>query len=161
MEGKGIVMDKKLIIDQLISTPEIAAHEEDCAVRFFIGDSNKSEQPSGRYRFVPTPLDVPNMFPDDKGVAKLKQDYGIPDHVRGFIRNTWSRCVNCSKIQPAGSLMLWVADGLLPADDYDLFIAHCNGPHSSGWCVECFPKPSAPRPTLAGFWAFLCGNYKE
>jgi hypothetical protein len=52
-------MNKKLIIDQLISTPEIAAQEEDHTLGMIVADSNKPVQtPFLDFRYLLRKIDV-------------------------------------------------------------------------------------------------------
>lgn len=64
------------------------------------------------------------------------------------------RCSNCEKLQPGGSLMVWVPDGVRPDDPAwsvtEMARAVTFNGSGSGWCLSCAMSLGKPKP----WWRF-------
>ncbi len=81
---------------------------------------------------------------------ELAADVGALKELRPQINDAF-RCAECSKMQPNGSLLYYVPDGVRKTDDPELVREiverHRFNGHGSGWCAKCVPKE--PQPVLA------------
>lgn len=79
----------------------------------------------------------------DEKAARLN----IIPELRPQLTDHQFRCAQCSKMQPAGSLLFYLPDGLRKTDPVEIIkerieASRWNG-SSSGWCASCVPKAKA------------------
>jgi hypothetical protein len=82
--------------------------------------------------------------PDKVPVDELAKSYGLVDGLKCEVSRSSYRCAECSEMQRAESLEVWVPDGILLGDpawsvsEKAREMAY-NG-NFSAWCMECAQK---------------------
>lgn len=93
---------------------------------------------------------------------------GVPSYFKCETDFGQFRCANCSMMQPRGSVLVWVPDGLRQSDPEwaarEAARQNAYNGHVSGWCKECVRQwvPQAPegpkrKPLLARLLTSLSG----
>lgn len=106
--------------------------------------SEMAENIESGVRFEMVPVPPPTRTP----VHDIGETLGLCRGIRAERRHSQYRCESCNKMQPAGSWMAWVPDGMRRSDPVWSFeeAARQNAYNGSmsGWCLKCAPKASRP-----------------
>lgn len=105
--------------------------------------------------------------PEKAPVQALADRLGLCAGLRAEESKSSFRCSDCFRIQPSGSTMVWVPDGVCRGDPAwsvtEAARRNAYNGHASGWCLRCAAKLSkgvTAEPTTAqqkrpGFWGRL------
>lgn len=109
-------------------------------------NGSNGEGGGGGWKFEPVPP------PAKAPVQELAESLGVCVGLRveKSLGGQW-RCACCSRMQPAGTWLVWVPDSVRRGDPSwsvtEAARVNAFNGHSSGWCLSCAPK--TPRPELS------------
>ena len=100
----------------------------------FRGGSKMNTTPNQK---IGSSIQAPEKAREDPAASKL----GLAVGLRAEICGDWFRCGECHKVQPRGSIQVWVPEGAIAGDptDYVTELARryaWNG-FSTAWCLPC------------------------
>ena len=109
-----------------------------------------TEKMMGRFVEVPPPAKAP--------IEKSAGKYNLLPSLKAETSDHQFRCDNCNRMQPLGSVMVWVPDGTMPWDPDWSVTERCrlnayNG-NASGWCLNC-AKKLGNKGIIPKFWAAI------
>jgi hypothetical protein len=98
---------------------------------------------------------TPTIPPQEQSEDMHTSTLNLCEGLRAERSDRKFRCAVCREIQPAGSFIVYVPDGISPSDSHQTVTERIRATaynyDKSGWCLSCAPKQGSTQPHFGSY----------